>query len=175
MSDAPATNTCTFIFKKSTRKAGLRSRQPVEKEQDSDLSSSSGDETTIVTKDRKRKSNPLIQSTRTFSGVKRRITGKVDQDSSDDEDEGKLVASLAYRSDRSANMQGPEDAGATATLEIDTEADKDARAIFERARKMQEEGIIDDEGKTYKGINNYKKFIVAKDNTCGELFFYSLY
>lgn len=70
-------------------------------------------------------------------------------------------------------MQGPRDAGATAAVQIDTEVDKDARAIFERARKLQEEGEIDDGNdgdnsvKTYKGINNYKKFIIAKDNTAG--------
>lgn len=175
--EACSSKPCTFIFKKSTaaRKGGLRRRQQVtdkDKESDmSDMSSSSGDETRIVTKDRKKKANPLIQSTRTFSGVKRRLAGKVgDASSSDDDDgneDGKSIVSLAYKSDRTGSMSGPRDAGATATTQIDTEADKDARAIFERARRMEEEGVIGEDDKTYKGINNYKKFIVAKDNTAG--------
>lgn len=34
--------------------------------------------------------------------------------------------------------EGPEDMGATATYELDTEKDKDAQAIFERSQKIQE-------------------------------------
>lgn len=34
--------------------------------------------------------------------------------------------------------EGPEDMGATATYELDTERDKDAQAIFERSQKIQE-------------------------------------
>ena len=173
---ATSSKPCSFIFKKSTRRAGLRKRQATDKNKDSDvsdMSSSSGDETTIVTKGRKRKANPLIQSTHKFSGVKRHLNGRPADESSEDDDE-KSVVSLAYKSDRSSQMLGPADAGATSKVEIDTEADKDARAIFERARKMQDEGVIDDDGKTYKGINNYKKFIVAKDNTAGMSFFVCL-
>jgi len=33
---------------------------------------------------------------------------------------------------------GPEDMGATAVYELDTEKDKDAQAIFERSQKIQE-------------------------------------
>lgn len=36
--------------------------------------------------------------------------------------------------------EGPEDMGATATYELDTERDKDAQAIFERSQKIQEVG-----------------------------------
>lgn len=34
--------------------------------------------------------------------------------------------------------EGPEDMGATATYQLDTERDKDAQAIFERSQKVQE-------------------------------------
>ena len=34
--------------------------------------------------------------------------------------------------------EGPEDMGATAVYELDTERDKDAQAIFERSQKIQE-------------------------------------
>lgn len=33
---------------------------------------------------------------------------------------------------------GPEDMGATATYQLDTERDNDAQAIFERSQKIQE-------------------------------------
>lgn len=36
--------------------------------------------------------------------------------------------------------EGPDDMGATATYELDTERDKDAQAIFERSQKIQEVG-----------------------------------
>lgn len=35
---------------------------------------------------------------------------------------------------------GPEDMGATATYQLDTERDNDAQAIFERSQKIQEVG-----------------------------------
>lgn len=38
--------------------------------------------------------------------------------------------------------EGPEDMGATATYQLDTERDKDAQAIFERSQKIQEVGDI---------------------------------
>lgn len=34
--------------------------------------------------------------------------------------------------------EGPEDMGATATYQLDTERDKDAQAIFERSQQIQE-------------------------------------
>lgn len=34
--------------------------------------------------------------------------------------------------------EGPDDAGATATIEIDTDLDKDAQAIFERKKQVNE-------------------------------------
>ena len=37
------------------------------------------------------------------------------------------------RSERTAAREGPQDMGATATVEIDTERDRDDQAIFERA------------------------------------------
>lgn len=36
---------------------------------------------------------------------------------------------------------GPEDMGATAVYELDTEKDKDAQAIFERSQQIQKVGI----------------------------------
>lgn len=38
----------------------------------------------------------------------------------------------------SQKPEGPDDMGATAVYELDTERDKDAQAIFERSQKIQE-------------------------------------
>lgn len=45
---------------------------------------------------------------------------------------------LAFK--KKKKPEGPDDMGATATYELDTERDKDAQAIFERSQKIQEVG-----------------------------------
>ncbi|KPI96663.1 RING finger protein 113A [Papilio xuthus] len=56
---------------------------------------------------------------------------------------------------------------ATATYELDTERDKDAQAIFEKAQKINEElqGQADD--KVYRGINNYAQYYKKRDTAAG--------
>ena len=54
-----------------------------------------------------------------------------DAGSSDEDD-----ITVSYKSKRIANREGPSDMGATAVLEIETEVDKDAQAIFENALKI---------------------------------------
>ena len=57
--------------------------------------------------------------------------------------------------------------GATAIIEIDTDSKNDQQAIFERAKKINEElkGKTDD--KVYRGINNYQQFYEKKDTAQG--------
>uniref|UniRef100_A0A665T7H6 Ring finger protein 113A n=1 Tax=Echeneis naucrates TaxID=173247 RepID=A0A665T7H6_ECHNA len=98
-------------------------------------------------------------------------TKKVERDAvssseSEDEKEDKKIT-VAYKSTRSAKPEGPEDMGATATYQLDTERDKDAQAIFERSQKIQEELTGKEDDKIYRGINNYQKFIKPKDTTMG--------
>ena len=53
--------------------------------------------------------------------------------------------------------------GATKIYELDTEKDRDAQAVFERAEKLQEElksGKAND--KLYHGSAGYRKFIKPK-------------
>ncbi|KTG33677.1 hypothetical protein cypCar_00001507 [Cyprinus carpio] len=63
--------------------------------------------------------------------------------------------------------EGPDDMGATALYQLDTERDKDAQAIFERSQKIQEELTGKEDDKIYRGINNYHKYIKPKDSTMG--------
>lgn len=51
-----------------------------------------------------------------------------------------LLFSQSHSKKKKKKPEGPEDMGATATYELDTERDKDAQAIFERSQKIQEVG-----------------------------------
>lgn len=55
-----------------------------------------------------------------------------DNDSEDDS------VTVSYKSNRTALPAGPSDQGATAILETETEKDRDAQALFEKAQKINE-------------------------------------
>lgn len=63
---------------------------------------------------------------------------------------------------------GPLDAGATSINEVDTQADRDAQAIFERKlaanKNLKEKGEDD---KVYRGLNNYQSFYEKRDTAQG--------
>ena len=48
---------------------------------------------------------------------------------------------------------------ATATLEIDTEVEKDARSILERNIMLNETGVLDEEPNVYRGQAAYKNYV----------------
>ncbi|KAG7505780.1 RING finger protein 113A [Solea senegalensis] len=118
------------------------------------------EQSSVVRRERKGlKVNPMIQKTK-----------KVERDavsSSESEGEKEDKITVAYKSTRSAKPEGPDDMGATATYQLDTEKDNDAQAIFERSQKIQEELTGKEDDKIYRGINNYQKFIKPKDTTMG--------
>ncbi|CAD6233451.1 GSCOCG00007200001-RA-CDS [Cotesia congregata] len=144
-------NSCTFLFNKSKiRKTGIRQRKK--------SSDSSEDETKVFKKESKiSDSNPLRQRTNTSS---KRKTEK--SDSSDDEN-----ITVSYKSRRTTAVAGPSDQGATAILETETELDKDAQAIFERAQKINEELEGKEDDKIYRGLNNYSQYYKKKDTAAG--------
>lgn len=45
---------------------------------------------------------------------------------------------MSYKSNKTALPAGPSDQGATAILETETEKDRDAQALFEKAQKINE-------------------------------------
>uniref|UniRef100_A0A672YKF1 Ring finger protein 113A n=1 Tax=Sphaeramia orbicularis TaxID=375764 RepID=A0A672YKF1_9TELE len=119
------------------------------------------DQSSVVRKQKKdSRINPMIQRTKK---VEKDVVSS--SESEDDKEDKKIT--VAYKSTRSAKPEGPEDMGATATYELDTERDKDAQAIFERSQKIQEELTGKEDDKIYRGINNYQKFIKPKDTTMG--------
>ena len=64
------------------------------------------------------------------------------------------------------------DQNATAVSEIDTNHDRDAKALFEKSRDINasrktENEAVDFDDKIYRGANNYAKFVEKKDTAFG--------
>ncbi|KAM4853255.1 E3 ubiquitin-protein ligase RNF113A-like [Thomomys bottae] len=164
-----ADQVCTFLFKKPKRKgtAGRRKRPSCSPESgDSDSSSDEG--STVVRPEKKRTvHNPMIQKTPGIGKAKaseRRSSG--DGDGGEEEEE-RVSLGVFYKSTRSAKPAGPEDMGATAAYQLDTDKERDAQAIFERSQKIQEELRGKEDDKIYRGINNYQKYMKPKDTSMG--------
>uniref|UniRef100_A0A8C4GR14 Ring finger protein 113A n=1 Tax=Dicentrarchus labrax TaxID=13489 RepID=A0A8C4GR14_DICLA len=139
-SEEPKAGPCTFLFKKSTKKFSGRKRKASDSDKDGN---SDEDQSSVVRKGKKdTRVNPMIQRSAIFLTLSLNLVLK-------------------------QKPEGPEDMGATATYELDTEKDKDAQAIFERSQKIQEELTGKEDDKIYRGINNYQKFIKPKDTTMG--------
>ncbi|XP_025052643.1 RING finger protein 113A, partial [Alligator sinensis] len=130
---------------------------------DQEAGSSSDEGSAVVRKERRRDApNPMVQKTQ--RSVKEKTS--YGSNSSSDEEASQGVG-VAYKSTRSAKPVGPEDMGATAVYELDTEKEKDAQAIFERSQKIQEELRGKEDDKIYRGINNYQKYVKPKDTSMG--------
>lgn len=125
------------------------------------LDSENEGESSVVRKGQhKQKSNPNIQKTHSKS-VK---TSHEQNSSSESSDENVTVS---YKSSRTKAIEGPSDQGATATVEIDTELDRDAQAIYQKSIEINKEleGKADD--KVYRGMNNYAQYYKKKDSVIG--------
>ncbi|KAL0268718.1 UNVERIFIED_CONTAM: hypothetical protein PYX00_010545 [Menopon gallinae] len=151
-------NKSEVSFKKRVvRNKGSRKRHGSSEDEKSD------GETKIIKGTKKVKPNILTQSS-----IKNDKKEKVDDSSSDslDEDEVNRVM-VSYKSKREAQRTGPDDMGATATLETETEKDRDAQAIFENAMKINKELKGKEDDKIYRGINNYIQYHEKKDTAQG--------
>lgn len=60
------------------------------------------------------------------------------EESSSDHDSGMI----SYRSKRTAAPEGPTDQGATAILQIETDVDRDAQAIFEKSVQINKVNLL---------------------------------
>lgn len=142
--------TCTF-FKKANRNRNVRKRKAEKSDSEDE------DVTTVIRKEKKPLSNPMFQKTDGFDSKSRREREEIDDD-----------LDVTFKSTRSAMRIGPEDLGATATVEIDTEFDRDAQALFEKSLKTNQElkGQEKDD-KQYRGLNNYMTFYEKKGNAQG--------
>lgn len=140
-------------FKKRTLKQKNQRKRQASSDEGSE------DETVIVRKEKKVVHNPLVQST---SKAK---PEKVSIDGSSSSDEESVIPS--YRSKKTTESELPRDMGATATLEIETETDRDAQAIFENALKINKELKGKEDDKIYRGAANYQQFYEKRDTAMG--------
>ncbi|XP_041459851.1 E3 ubiquitin-protein ligase RNF113A-like [Lytechinus variegatus] len=146
-----------FSFKKRGRLANSRKR----KTSTTSDEGSGEDESAVVRKERRQAiPNPMRQKTKKLS---ERQDIKY-SDSSEDESKDTMVS---YKSSRSAKPTGPEDGGATATYNLDTDFNEDAQALFEKQKKINEELKGEEDDKKYRGINNYHTYIEKRDTAQG--------
>lgn len=144
-----------FLFKKRKIRSNVtRKRKEADGSDDS-----SEDETTVVKKEKKQRDhNPMIQST----NVKKQDKTSYDADSSEEDN-----VTVLYKSSRTSLPAGPSDQGATAILQTETEKDRDAQALFEKAQKINEELEGKQDDKIYRGLNNYAQYYKKKDTAAG--------
>ncbi|XP_015367737.1 PREDICTED: RING finger protein 113A [Diuraphis noxia] len=126
----------------------------------SDSENSDEESAVVLNEKRNKKCSPFIQST---SNKKLKASEPLhDSSESDNESVG-----VSYRSKMDTDMSGPKDMGATATIEIDTELDKDAQAIYERSLQVNKELKGKEDDKVYRGLANYTQYYEKKDTALG--------
>ncbi|XP_010337180.1 RING finger protein 113B [Saimiri boliviensis] len=153
-----ADQTCTFLLKKSGRKgaAGLRKRPACDPER-RDSSSSSGDEGDVVARPPRVAPRP-----RGLRGWQKMAHCDLRGKEAAPESLG-----VVYKSTRSAKPVGPEDMGATADFERDTEKERDTQAIFKRSQRVQEALRGREHDQIYRGLHNYPRYLKPRDTSMG--------
>lgn len=126
----------------------------------SESESSDEESAVIINEKRIKKLSPFVQST---SSRKLKASGPINDSSESDQE----VVGVSYRSKMDTDMSGPKDMGATATVEIDTELDKDAQAIYERSLQVNKELKGKEDDKVYRGLANYTQYYEKKDTALG--------
>ncbi|KAI6186967.1 malate dehydrogenase [Aphelenchoides besseyi] len=189
MSDRDQTDVTPSVgFRKSgKRRIETRKREEVEPKEEefegvdddsNDTDESSGvvkkTERTGVLKSKRMKKNPMLTSSVRKRAVRKResSSSSSDAESTDKEEEERKKAldiDCTYSSTNDAKAVGPEDQGATARNEIDTEFGNDYQAQFERIQqKLKEEEEPGTSGeKIYRGLKMYGAR-EAKDSTKGK-------
>ncbi|XP_040572042.1 E3 ubiquitin-protein ligase RNF113A [Lepeophtheirus salmonis] len=162
-------------FKKPKFRGGNRSRR----ERNSSGEEEEEEKGSSVIKIEKRTRGHLVSSSTGSEKRKklkrvRKLPGKetsssTSSSSSDEEEqERRTNVSVAFKGTGESLAQGND---ATRSLETETSTDQDHRAIYERSRDINA-GLKDDssnplEDNTYRGMNNYHKFIEKRDSAAG--------
>ncbi|VDM46378.1 unnamed protein product [Toxocara canis] len=166
MSDADESQGSEVLFRRRGR--GGRTATTTRKRQNESSESSSDGQTRGVVRmavRRPRRKNPMIQTVaellalvievngQEVSTNKRKQLGAKElssegsgsslSENEDDAKEGPSEVEGAFKSSGTAEREGPADMGATAVTEIDTDAQHDAQAQFERIQKALREGHDD--------------------------------
>lgn len=124
-------------------------------------SESSDEESAVIQNEKRNKKKSIfVQST---SSKKLKAFEPINDSSESDHE----TVGVSYRSKMDTDMSGPKDMGATATIEIDTELDKDAQAIYERSLQVNKELKGKEDDKVYRGLANYTQYYEKKDTALG--------
>ncbi|WAR04145.1 R113A-like protein [Mya arenaria] len=134
---------CTF-FKKTVKRRQNRTRRDSDNKESSDE-----DEGNVATKTKK------------FTEDR---GGASDSDGNEDVRKSAIVT---YTSSKTGKREGSNDMGATSTVEIDTDLNQDARAIFEKQQEINKELKDKEDDKVYRGMNNYQTFYEKRDTAQG--------
>jgi RING finger protein 113A len=134
---------------KDSDSSGSESENEKESNSDTDLAENLSE----IKKKFQSKNSHLTQSTKSYKEKSHLEETKEDKS---------VFAS--FKANKSSTRTGPDDMGATATYEIDTEFDRDTQAAFMKAKKINDElKVKDTDDKVYRGINNYQQFYEIKD------------
>lgn len=121
--------------------------------------------TVIIATNKRSKTNPNVHKTNAAKLKQTENAKQLNTSENDSSDTDNVT--VKYKSKRTIIPDGPKDQGATAIIEIDTEKDRDAHAIFQKSLEINKslEGKEDD--KVYRGLNNYTQFFKKEDTAMG--------
>lgn len=135
------------MFKKPSTSRSIRKRPAAEEDNDNE-----GRESVVVQKNKSSRKADGKLAFSTEAGSRRDKNKELEGT----EETAPASYTFAFESDR--QVQTANDSNATATLEIDTEKDRDARAIREKVLKQAQQAIdggTSTDSKVYKGIAGY--------------------
>ncbi|KXJ82653.1 hypothetical protein RP20_CCG012458 [Aedes albopictus] len=146
-------------------KRNVKNKFARKRKQSSESDEAEPESAVVISQDKRKKTNPNVQST---SSVKhqRKATENASDSDSGSEDEDRAVG-VSYKSKRNAAPAGPQDQGATAELEIETDKNHDAQAIYEKSIEINKELEGKEDDKVYRGLANYTQFYKKKDSALG--------
>jgi len=157
-----ASNKCQFFVKKGN--TNRRIRQNIRRDETSS-EEEDNESAVVVNSSRRADRNPLIQSTVSFSRLKKRKVVSEDKEDGNDSDDDSFR--VTYRSNKSGQREGPEDMGATSVIQTETDKAMDAQSIFERAQEVNETLKGKEDDHIYRGLNNYVQYKSKKDTPQG--------
>jgi len=155
---------CVFTFKRSRGRGG-RGGVGQRKRFKSGTSSSSEDETSVVKQTKAVKTNPMVQKSHLFK--KHRTGGDTEQEEEDPAGKGLGTTGVSYATS-GKEIKNLAKENTFATRNIDTEHEKDQRAITERAEEIQKETAGQEDDKVYRGMNNYAQYIEKREALQGK-------
>jgi len=171
---------CLFKRAKKPQNRGQRRRAETSSdEKSSDSNSENEEQESVVVRTERNKKSGITQSTSSkFNKKKKKWQQNSDSNSDSDQESGSKSNFAVSFKGTGEKAEGRSDMGATATAEIDTAIDRDARAIYERSKDVNESRkvttddksgaqAVDFDDKVYRGANNYAKFIEKKDTAFG--------